>query len=218
MCFFLQDRRKLPLLAHLANSSQSSLSSGASQNPQNVIANVGLGRQYMTLPDGKQYTRRAKPGQPQSKWRRVEQSSAGPSGSSASGLQLFLVFQKQPAGQPDHWVLSACNGLDGNARGMAWQVKGDATMMHYQHANKVDVLNSHSRKAYYILNNNLTPAQVTIIDQVANSEPAPWAENQAAVRENCQGWTIRVLKRLQVQGVVTKSRIDEMEALMEAIY
>ena len=91
-------------------------------------------------------------------------------------------------------------------------------MMHHQHADKVDVLNSNSRKAYYILNKNLTQAQVTIIDQVANTEPAPWAENQAAVTENCQGWTIRVLRRLHARGVVTKSGVDEMEALMEAVY
>ncbi|OIW25961.1 hypothetical protein CONLIGDRAFT_513369 [Coniochaeta ligniaria NRRL 30616] len=195
----------------------SSLSSGASQNPQNTVTQ-GRNRQFLARPDGKEYTRTARPGQQKGKWNKVEQSHGeGSSSSTSRRLQLYVVFQRQSEGEPDHWSLSACDGENGDTRGKVWQVKGDATMMHPQHADNVDVLMSNSCRGFVILNRNLTPEQLAIVDKVARSERAPSAPNQRAVRENCQGWTMRVVRRLEAKGVVEKYKVDELQALMQGL-
>ncbi len=111
-----------------------------------------------TLPDGTGYTRRSKPGEPPTKWIKVELNEAPNPPSSEPSLQLFLIHLAQSPGEPNHWALSACDGLNGNVHGKAWQVWGDATMMHYQHKNDVDLLNSTDMPlhAYYVLNRDLT--------------------------------------------------------------
>lgn len=90
-------------------------------------------------------------------------------------------------------------------------------MMRHEHAASVDVLNSRSFRGFIMLNSNLSPEQVAIIDRVAKSEPPPSAPNQRAVRENCQGWTVRVLRRLQAKGVVKKHKVDEVEEQMQPL-
>ncbi|KAI1256687.1 hypothetical protein MGN70_001812 [Eutypa lata] len=47
------------------------------------------------------------------------------------------------------------------------------------------------------------------------SEAPPSAVNQAAVRENCQDWTLRVLRALQSSNIVPPEKVNEVESLLD---
>lgn len=50
----------------------------------------------------------------------------------------------------------------------------------------------------------------------ANHEP-PQVVNQAAVKENCPDWTLRVLRALQSTNIVPIDRIKGVEALLDCL-
>ncbi len=113
----------------------------------------------------------------------------------------MLVRQHQAPGEPDHWSLYLA--YEGQA-GTAYQVKGDALAMHYAHASNVNPLTSYSFKDSYVIARPTTQ-QAARVGYWANQEAPPWAPNQAAVQENCQGWTTRVMRHLVQEGVVAQS-------------
>lgn len=43
--------------------------------------------------------------------------------------------------------------------------------------------------------------QATVVKQVAENEP-PRTPNRQSLRENCQGWTVRVISKLAERGIV----------------
>ncbi|KAL1868423.1 hypothetical protein VTK73DRAFT_3689 [Phialemonium thermophilum] len=207
-----------PAVLHTGTRPSSSLSSAASQNPQNIRRQAAFGREYMELPDGRVFTRRTKPGGPKGQWSKVDAPQGGPATRpSGSTMQLYLAMENQAEGEPKHWSLTACNGFDGETRGYVWQVTGDALMMHQQHFVADDVLTSSSLERFVVLQENLTQDQVAIVDRIARSEPPPSAPDARSITENCQGWTVRVLRRLQAEGIVARSVVDEMELLVEPI-
>ena len=71
--------------------------------------------------------------------------------------------------------------------------------MHHAHVDGNNVLVSDGYKASYIIARP-TEEQVAKVHYWATYEPRPSAPNQAAVQENCQGWTIRVIGRLVAGG------------------
>ncbi|KAK3353746.1 hypothetical protein B0T25DRAFT_453540, partial [Lasiosphaeria hispida] len=179
------------------------------------------GRQYLTQPNGQRYTRRVKSGMLPTGWTQIAPSDQEPPAPAPTGpsLQLFLFLLVQSEGETNHWVLSACNGLDGDGCGKSWQVLGDATMMHYQHQDDVDILNSSDMplKECQVLNKDLGQVQVAIIDEIANTEQPPSAISRATVTENCQGWTLCVAKKLQAQGTVAERIVDDIGGLLELV-
>lgn len=63
----------------------------------------------------------------------------------------------------------------------------------------------------------ITPAKLDIIvratiDHTARGEPAPRAVNWAT--ENCQGWIIRVSRRLVNEGIVEESAVTMLQGYM----
>jgi len=56
-----------------------------------------------------------------------------------------------------------------------------------------------------------------VVKWCAEREAAPRAASRAAVKENCQGWTIRVLRRLQQAGIVDQKWIGYAESIQEAV-
>lgn len=128
-------------------------------------------------------------------------------------MELKLVREEQIPGEPHHWSLF----LAGEGEpGAVFQVRGDAIAMHHEHLYDTDVLSSESYKDSYIIARP-TEHQAARVRYWATYEPAPSAPNQAAVRENCQGWTIRVIRRLVTEGVVQQKWVDTAVGLQEPV-
>lgn len=117
---------------------------------------------------------------------------------------LHLVRQDQAPGEPDHWAIFLA--YEGE-RGTVLQVKGDAVAMRYHHAEKINIMGSSSYKDAYMIA-ELNNEQVARVHYWATHETPPSAPDQAAVHENCQGWTIRVIGRLVAEGIVQQKWLD----------
>ena len=48
------------------------------------------------------------------------------------------------------------------------------------------------------------------VDEIARAEKPPSAPNRAAVTEHCQGWTVRVVRRLVEEGIVKRDGVVGM--------
>ncbi|KAL8942321.1 MAG: hypothetical protein Q9211_001438 [Gyalolechia sp. 1 TL-2023] len=130
----------------------------------------------------------------------------------SSPMELKLVRQEQTAGEPYHWSLFlAPEGKPGDV----FQVKGDAVGMHYVHA-EFDILRSLSYTDSYIIALP-TEDQALRVRYWATHEPPPRAPNQAAVTENCQGWTVRVIRRLVEEGIVQQKWLNTAVSLQEPV-
>jgi hypothetical protein len=116
-----------------------------------------------------------------------------------------------------HWSLIASHPDGG--RGPVWQVKGDATHMEYKPvpAPGVNIFSSGSFTDSYILTGSLTSADIETIDEIARTEQPPRAANMHEVTENCQGWTVRVIKKVAAKGLIPQDKVAQAEALMEPV-
>lgn len=129
-------------------------------------------------------------------------------------LYLSLVHQKQGQGEPLHWLLFVARE---NKPGLVYQVKGDAEFMTYRPSNiPINVLNSASFHNIYNLA-VITEQQATVVKQVADNEHPPRAPNRQSVRENCQGWTVRVIAKLVERGIVPASKLNMARSMMEPV-
>ncbi len=166
-------------------------------------------REYCSASDGTQFTRRIKRDGSHTDWEVVEVQPEP----EESPLILMVVLESQAEGEPNHWSLFLAR--EGET-GTVYQVQGDATYMSYTFAYGVDHFNSASYSTSYIAA-YLDETQASTVGSCASQEPPPRAENRASVTENCQGWTVRVLRCLQRQGIVTAEIVQSMEAMMEAV-
>lgn len=131
--------------------------------------------------------------------------------------QLCLCLQRQAPGEPMHWCLCACAAASGQTVGRVWQVTGDATFMIYQAIEEADVIRAPDHHTHYALADGLTATEEDLVDRVAHDESPPYALDRRSVRENCQHWTMRVIRRLAEQGLVDQRKVDAMERLVEPI-
>lgn len=129
-------------------------------------------------------------------------------------LYISLAHEIQGPGEPLHWSLYIARE---SQPGVVYQVRGDAEFMGYQHIKiPVDITSSESFGGLYQLA-AITEEQAMVVEQIANSEAPPKAENRASVKENCQGWTIRVLKKLIQRGIVPAEKLQMATSMMEPI-
>ena len=89
--------------------------------------------------------------------------------------------------------------------------------MRYAFAQNINLFNSLSFRDHYELA-TLSETQAERVKYCADQEVPPSAPNQAQVTENCQGWTVRVIRRLIQEGIVAESWDASVVALMEAIH
>ena len=134
-----------------------------------------------------------------------------PSGSAP--LELKLVREFQLPGEPHHWSLFLAYE---NQSGTVFQVRGDAVDMHFAHLENEDVLRLEGYNDSYIIARP-TEQQARRVQHWANHEEPPSARNQAAVRENCQGWSIRVMRRLVAEGIIEGKWVDTAQSLQEPV-
>lgn len=178
--------------------------------PEIQVRRIGR-REYYTDINDIEWTRRIAADGTRGEWSRVEAAVPEPAAHEIRNY-LYLVRQKQPYPQPFHWLLSV-NPEDGG-RCTVYQVKGDAAAMHYTHATNIDIFNSTSFQDCYQLT-MLDASGEAWVEYYANSEAPPSAVNQAAVRENCQDWTLRVLRALQSSNIVPPEKVNEVESLLD---
>lgn len=67
--------------------------------------------------------------------------------------------------------------------------------LRHQHAKNLDIMRSRSYKISFILG-GISPDQANRVLHWATQEQPPRAPSQAHVWETCQGWKIRVIRRL----------------------
>ena len=142
-------------------------------------------------------------------WIELEKSpSTGP-----SLLELKLVLEMQSPGEPDHWSLFLSRE---GAAGTVFQATGDAIAMTYSPVEDTNLLDSPTYKTSYIIA-QLDNEQAARVRFRAVNEPPPSAPNQADVRENCQGWAIRVIGRLVGEGIVEEKWVGFARGMQQPV-
>ncbi|PYI29850.1 hypothetical protein BP00DRAFT_347763 [Aspergillus indologenus CBS 114.80] len=141
-----------------------------------------------------------------------QETSSMPLGQSEA-LYLSLVHHKQGPGEPLHWSLFVARE---NQPGSVYQVKGDAEYMIYHPTHLVDITTSASFLNLYQLA-VVTEQQAMVVKQVADSELPPRAPNRQSVRENCQGWTVRVIAKLVERGIVPSAKLQMARSMMQPV-
>lgn len=129
-----------------------------------------------------------------------------PSRPNSTELRLLVVRENQAEGEPKHWYLCLCRDDDFCVR--TFQVTGDATHMVLKTEVNIDRLHAPDYLTSYELKAGLLQEHVSLIESIVVSEPAPEAPNRRSVKENCQGWTLRVLARLADKDLVEAKDID----------
>lgn len=129
-------------------------------------------------------------------------------------LYLSLIHQRQGPGEPLHWSLFVARE---NQPGSVYQVKGDAEYMIYQPPGRlIDITISASFLNLYQLA-VVTEQQAMVVKQVADSELPPRAANRHSVKENCQGWTVRVITKLVERGIVPNAKLQMARSMMQPV-
>ena len=89
--------------------------------------------------------------------------------------------------------------------------------MYYASKHNIDVFNSTSFHDAQIVNGNMNEHQQSRVGQVAYETTPPSAPSVREVKENCQGWVIKVLWQLQEEGMVAAEKIHSVELLKDPI-
>jgi hypothetical protein len=167
-------------------------------------------REYTTASDGSKWKRRIMRDGQRTDW---EPASPEPEQTlEEPPLSLMLVLEKQADGEPMHWYLFLATE---EAKGNLYQVKGDATYMTYQFETDVALLSTSYHTSYVVA--HLNKDQESIVKQCAETELAPKAHNRAAVVENCQGWTVRVLDSLVREGIADQKWVEFAKSIQEPV-
>ena len=176
---------------------------------------VRNGREYISYSDGTSSTRKVDraTGEPISDWITVESADAATSSTSEPPPTRYLtvIAEHQAENEPKHWSLfSHVPNALGTGPGLAWQVTGDAEFMHFEHAAGVNRMESPDFAWHQVLSQDLSEGQLLRVDEIARAETPPSAPNRAAVTEHCQGWTVRVVRRLVAEGIVKRDGVVGM--------
>jgi len=169
-----------------------------------------LNQEFGTSIDGSQWKRKIRSDGTKSKWTPV---STELNREESQPLLLMLVILNQAEGEPTHWSLFvAAEGQPGSV----YQVTGDATQMHYAFEEKSNIVTSESYNRSYVVA-QLGEDGEDLVRSCAENEPPPHAVNRASVKENCQGWTVRVMERLQEAGIVAESWVTLARGMLEPV-
>ena len=92
--------------------------------------------------------------------------------------------------------------------------------MRFEHHVDVDRFESGNSVWYTrVINDGLSEEQERRVDEIARGETPPRAKSRREVKENCQGWTVRVLKRLVGEGIVDGGggHVGWLEGVMDPV-
>ena len=172
-----------------------------------------VGLREMLMLQGSPYYWRLRGSQSADDWKPYEQET-GPEQLTEKLLQLSLVRLRQGQNQPHHWLLFVHRE---NEAGDVFQVTGDALNMRYDHANNIDIMRLENFHDSFLLKSDLSATHLQTIKDFVVHEPPPRAENQRDVKENCQGWTIRVMRDLVDSGMIGEKWIESAKDMMDPL-
>jgi hypothetical protein len=129
-------------------------------------------------------------------------------------LTLSLVLEHQAPGEPYHWFLFVARE---NEPGMIYQVKGYAECMTYQPSTEPRQIWTPDTFLNMYELATLTEEAAAIVKEVAGQEPPPQAASRHDVKENGQGWTVRVLEKLAARGIVPKEKLEMVKSMVEPV-
>ncbi|KAG5296534.1 hypothetical protein I7I48_05378 [Histoplasma ohiense] len=143
-----------------------------------------------------------------------EWSAYTSSGKADGGTSFYLgvARQRQQDAQGHHWSLFVA---EEGEPGIVYQVTGDHTFMVFSRRPEVNILNSRTFRDIHQIA-TLNEQTVQRVEYWANQEPPPRAPTQAQVRETCQSWTIRVVRRLIAEEIVEPKWEQELENLIDS--
>lgn len=81
----------------------------------------------------------------------------------------------------------------------------------------VNVTLSDDFKASYVLAGDVGEVHARILEEVAGSEAPPRARSKAEVVESCQGWCVRVVRKLVERGVLGDDAVANVVPLLEPV-
>ncbi|KAL4915664.1 hypothetical protein BDW62DRAFT_212518 [Aspergillus aurantiobrunneus] len=129
------------------------------------------------------------------KWQ--EYTPEAPLSPACQPIYLSLINEKQGPSEPNHWSLFVARE---NEPSSSYQVTGDAEFMRYESPPRpIDVTASVSFANIYHLT-TVAEDQGLVVKEIAEREPHPRAINRQSAKENCQGWTVRVIAKTCGQG------------------
>ncbi|KAK7973419.1 hypothetical protein PG988_007553 [Apiospora saccharicola] len=184
---------------------------GPTVEPHHTVRN----RQYYKDAQGRHWTRPINPREGTcTSWEPYVPQPVLRADDLADPVALSVVLQNQAPGEPRHWSLVV--GVP-NHPGLVYQVTGDATLMHYNHENDRNIWIEDATHTSYQVVGELDQDGQDRVKHVVNSTPPPQAEDRRAVTENCQGWVVRVLRRLRLKNVIPEDVVDTIEAMVEPV-
>ncbi|KAG6358195.1 hypothetical protein INS49_014079 [Diaporthe citri] len=190
-----------------------------SQDPTVSLKRVGLSKEFATTKSGTSYVRTLNPDGTKTAWKKVEAPPDNTQPDSRT-KQLYLVRHNQAEGEPFHWSLETADVEGGDLEGNVYQVSGDAEFMDYrpnQDGVPVPTLSNPDIRDYFVLVPKLTPELEDIVKEVAAAEPPPQAKSRKEVKENCQYWAIRVMKKLVELGMMDSQKVVDCQKLLEPL-
>ncbi|KAK2779772.1 hypothetical protein FQN52_002370 [Onygenales sp. PD_12] len=128
-------------------------------------------------------------------------------------LLLGVVRHEQQDRDPLHWSLFLA---EEGKPGKVYQVTGDSTFMVYAHGNDINELDADGFHDFHQIAELGDESKTGRVEYWANNEPPPRAESQAHAKENCQGWTIRVVRRLIAEGIVHEKWDEALRRLVDS--
>ncbi|KAF2647159.1 hypothetical protein K491DRAFT_699815 [Lophiostoma macrostomum CBS 122681] len=157
---------------------------------------------------------------------------------------LYLVRFKQYEGEPLHWSLIVSDVREkGRQKGVhgrndkdssvedeqkemeneddeamktrIFEVRGDPEGMHHNFETRITPVELLDDVHSIFELATLSRSAMQVVEEVANEQKAPWAENRREARENCQGWCVRVVKKLVDRGVVKGQKVAMLEGMIE---
>jgi hypothetical protein len=129
-------------------------------------------------------------------------------------FSLLLVRENQPEPEPDLWSLFVTRKR--GEPGSVYRVRGNVVDMQHAHEDDVDALQAKLFKDAYTIA-LLTGEQTGVVRRLARMESPPCAPDLASARENCQGWTARLLKRLAEENVVASHQLEAIDAIVDPV-
>ncbi|PGH23424.1 hypothetical protein AJ80_02534 [Polytolypa hystricis UAMH7299] len=113
-------------------------------------------------------------------------------------LLLWLALEHQAPGEPNHWFLFV--GRE-NEAGMVYREAGDARCVTYEPLTEPVHRPWISPTLLTMYELATLTDQMAVVQEVTEREPPPRAETRRDVKENCQGWCVRVLANLVERGL-----------------
>lgn len=128
--------------------------------------------------------------------------------------QAQAQAQVQPQDEPDLWSLfvSRAKGQPGSV----YRVRGDVVNMHFEQAHDVNPLDSDLLKDAYTIA-MLSDEEAQAVHRFAGLEAPPSAPDRRSAKENCQGWTARLLQRLALEGFLSGHQLETIGSIVDPV-